>query len=64
MDGYEVARTLRSSALTAELPLIALTGYSTDADRRRSHEAGFAKHLVKPADPDELRQVLAEAVDR
>jgi CheY-like chemotaxis protein len=37
---------------------VALTGYGQDEDRRRSREAGFQFHLVKPIDPEELREVL------
>ena len=47
VDGYEVARTLRTR-LGHEVQLVALTGYGQEADRRRSVEAGFDAHLVKP----------------
>ena len=40
--------------------VVALTGYGQDEDRRRTREAGFDRHLVKPVDPEELREVLAE----
>jgi len=39
--------------------LIAVTAYNTDADRRRSQEVGFERHLVKPVDPDALFALLA-----
>jgi len=58
-DGYEVARRLRSNVLTAAVRLIAITGYGTDVDRQRVHEAGFDMHLVKPVDPDRLLTELA-----
>jgi CheY-like chemotaxis protein len=58
LDGYEVARKLRSNPATAKARLIAVTAYSQDEDRQRSHEAGFELHLVKPVDPDALRRVL------
>jgi CheY-like chemotaxis protein len=55
MDGYEVAKRLRSSPDGAgELKLIALSGYGRDKDRRRSEEAGFDVHLVKPTSVDVL----------
>jgi PAS domain S-box-containing protein len=59
LDGYGVARELRLNPTTARTRLLALTGYSQDEDKRRSREAGFDYHLVKPADPDELRKLLA-----
>ena len=40
---------------------VAVTGYGQDEDRRRTREAGFASHLVKPVDLDELLQLLATA---
>ncbi len=59
LDGYGVARELRLHPTTARVRLLALTGYGTEEDRRRSREAGFDHHLVKPADPDELQRLLA-----
>ena len=40
--------------------LVALTGWGQEDDRRRSREAGFDHHLVKPVDPQELERLLAE----
>src|SRR6266508_2176055 len=48
LDGYEVARALRGSATGKTAALIAVTGYGQAEDRRRSKEAGFDAHLVKP----------------
>jgi CheY-like chemotaxis protein len=56
MDGYEVARRIRSRGSRARL--VALTGYGQSEDVRRAREAGFDEHLVKPADPELLRQKL------
>jgi CheY-like chemotaxis protein len=60
MDGYELAQRLRSQA---ELPegvrMVAITGYGRDADRRRSKEAGFDAHLVKPVAFNALTCVIA-----
>jgi CheY-like chemotaxis protein len=56
-DGYEVARHLRSS-LGEGVFLIALTAYGSDQDRARAMEAGFNLHMSKPADIDQLRQML------
>jgi PAS domain S-box-containing protein len=59
LDGFGVARELRLNPTTARVRLLALTGYGQEEDRRRSHEAGFDHHLVKPADPEELLRLLA-----
>lgn len=61
MDGYQVARRLRERREMEKVVLIALTGYGQDDDRRRSQEAGFNAHLVKPVDLDALRSALAHA---
>jgi signal transduction histidine kinase len=61
MDGYEVARRIRANPANRHLSLIALTGWGQDEDRRRSVAAGFNHHLVKPADIDQLRQLLTVA---
>jgi CheY-like chemotaxis protein len=59
LDGYGVARALRANPATAGVRLLALTGYGQEEDRRRSREAGFDLHLLKPVEPDELGRVLA-----
>ena len=59
MDGYEVARCLRASESLAGTRLVAMTGYGQEKDRRRSEEAGFDHHLVKPVDLDLLQKLLA-----
>jgi PAS domain S-box-containing protein len=61
MTGYDVAKQLRADASQEGLRLIALTGFGQEEDRRRSKEAGFDAHVVKPVDPDELQRLLAEA---
>jgi two-component system, sensor histidine kinase len=58
MDGYEVARRIRESDGHSDTLLIALTGWGQDHDYRRSREAGFDHHLVKPPDIDRLRELL------
>ncbi len=58
MDGHEVARRIRSDPLSNKLRLIALTGWGSDADRRRTAQAGFDLHLVKPVDPQLLNSIL------
>ena len=59
MDGYEVARRLREPTGPDRPLLVALTGYGQEEDRRRSREAGFDHHLVKPVDPHALKDLLA-----
>jgi CheY-like chemotaxis protein len=58
MDGFELASRLRSMPALAGLRLIALTGYSHSEDRRRTREAGFDHHLIKPLDFDALDAAL------
>jgi PAS domain S-box-containing protein len=58
MDGYEVARELRSRPETKAIRLVAVTGYGQADDRRRSLEAGFDAHLTKPVSPDHLAEIL------
>jgi CheY-like chemotaxis protein len=60
MDGYEVARRLRAMRPKKRLLIIAVTGYGQEDDRRRSVEAGIDLHLVKPADPKVLLNLLRE----
>ena len=57
MDGYELARALRRE-LSEQPLLIAVTGYGMAEDRRRSREAGFDAHLVKPAAAAALQALL------
>jgi CheY-like chemotaxis protein len=59
LDGYEVARTLRSDASLRSARLIALTGYAQPEDCARAMEAGFDAHLAKPASIDELQDLIA-----
>ncbi|HEY7241608.1 MAG TPA: ATP-binding protein [Burkholderiales bacterium] len=59
MDGYEVARQIRSHQRTHRPTLVALTGWGQEEDRRRACEAGFDHHLVKPADIAALQALLA-----
>lgn len=58
MDGYAVAQALRADVATRDLHLIALTGYGREEERQKALAAGFDDHLVKPADPAALVEVL------
>ena len=64
-NGYDLARSLRQSRQTAACRLIAVTGWGQEEDRRRSHEAGFELHLVKPVEPQQIIDIVAaKAPDR
>jgi CheY-like chemotaxis protein len=60
MDGYEVARRLRRDPSLKNTVLAALTGWGQQEDRRRSAEAGFDHHLVKPPETRVLESLLAD----
>lgn len=59
IDGYELARRLRAQPSTANLPLLAMTGYGRAEDQKRAVEAGFDTHLVKPVNVDDVLATLA-----
>ena len=59
MNGYEVARRLLANPATASAKLIALTGWGTEDDIRKSKMAGFHAHLTKPVDPESVEALLA-----
>jgi PAS domain S-box-containing protein len=63
MDGYALARALREAGLV-HAALIAVTGYGREEDLRRSKEAGFDDHLVKPIDLATLRRITTRPADR
>ncbi len=60
LDGHEVCRRIREKAWGKDIVIIALTGWGQDDDRRKSEQAGFNGHLVKPVDYDNLLSLLAE----
>ena len=59
IDGYEVARRLRSGRVDGGIVLIALTGYGQTEDQRQALDAGFDLHLTKPVTPERLAQAIA-----
>ena len=59
MDGFEVARRIQAHPGGAAATLVAMTGWGQEEDRRRTREAGFAHHLVKPAELRTLRRLLS-----
>ncbi|MEN7529553.1 response regulator [Cupriavidus sp. DL-D2] len=60
MDGFETARRLREIPELRNARLVALTGFGQPDDRRRTRDAGFDMHLVKPADLNALTRLLDE----
>ena len=58
MNGYSVAKNIRSRSNEAQPLLIAVTGWGQDEDRRRSKDAGFDHHFTKPADFDLLLELI------
>jgi signal transduction histidine kinase/DNA-binding response OmpR family regulator len=58
MDGFEVAAHIRQQPRFVDLPIVAVTGYGQDADRRRTSAEGFVEHLVKPVDVHTLDRVI------
>jgi signal transduction histidine kinase len=63
MDGFEVARTLRATD-QRDLRLIAMTGYGGQQERARGMAAGFNDYLIKPVEPQELKKVLQQVLER
>jgi len=61
MDGYAVARALRSDPRLSSAFLVAVTGYASTEDARRAAGAGFDRHLGKPVPVEVLEEVLATA---
>ena len=59
LNGYEACRHIREQPWGREMFLIALTGWGQEEDRLRTAEAGFDRHMVKPADPEALMKLLA-----
>jgi len=62
MSGYEVCRRIRATAGGHRLPIVAMTGWGQDEDRRKSAEAGFDAHLVKPVDYGTLVRAVRQAM--
>ena len=60
MNGYQLARAIRSDPALAGIMLVALTGYGQEDDRRQALLAGFDHHLVKPVEVDHIQRLLAE----
>ena len=61
LSGHEIAARMRGELGMTETYIVALSGYGSEEDRRKSFHAGFDTHLVKPLDPTTLPDILAEA---
>ncbi|HEX4826533.1 MAG TPA: response regulator [Candidatus Polarisedimenticolaceae bacterium] len=58
MNGFDTAQRIREQPWGKDMTLVALTGWGQEEDRRRSMDAGFDGHLVKPVDFDDLMTLL------
>ena len=63
LNGYDTARRIREQPWGKDIVLLALTGWGQEDDRRRSHEAGFDHHLVKPVEFVALQELLGRPMD-
>jgi CheY-like chemotaxis protein len=59
LNGYDACRLIRAQPWGRQVVLVAQTGWGQEEDRRRTEEAGFDGHLVKPVDPEALMRLLA-----
>jgi PAS domain S-box-containing protein len=61
LNGYDAARRIREQRQDNRMVIVAMTGWGQEEDKRKSKEAGFDRHLVKPVDPGLLEELLASA---
>jgi CheY-like chemotaxis protein len=61
LNGYDAARRIREERHDQRLVIVAMTGWGQEEDKRKSKEAGFDQHLVKPVDPGLLDELLESA---
>ncbi len=64
IDGYEVTKRIREQPMLKNIVLVAMTGYGSVEDLRRSDDAGFNHHLVKPADFMKVKVILASVTEK
>ena len=60
LNGWDVVRMFRQDPLFRTLKIYAVTAYSSDEDRRKSRDAGFDQHLVKPIGTAQLEELLSQ----
>ena len=61
LNGYDTARQIRQQPWGKHVVLVALTGWGQDDDRRKSQDAGFDSHMVKPIQLQDLEKLLASS---
>jgi len=64
MDGFDVARRLKSNPATSKIPVVFMTALAASDDRRRGFEAGAVGYVVKPFDPVYLGDTVRKTLDR
>jgi PAS domain S-box-containing protein len=64
LNGYEACRRIRARPHGQDVVVAALSGWGQDEDKRKSHAAGFDRHLTKPLQPGDLEALLASAAER
>ena len=64
LNGFEVAERLRAQAAFQDTVLVAVTGYGQEKDRKRTKDAGFDYHLVKPAEFSDIQEILVAVAER
>ena len=64
MDGYEVARAMEADPTLRGIFRVAISGYALPADIARAGDAGFHRHIAKPANPEDIRGALLEVDGR
>ncbi|HEU5310648.1 MAG TPA: ATP-binding protein, partial [Candidatus Eisenbacteria bacterium] len=64
LNGYDAARRIREQPWGGALPLVALTGWGLEEDRRQAKESGFDRHIVKPVDVGTLRTLISELPEK
>ncbi|HYJ32606.1 MAG TPA: response regulator, partial [Candidatus Binatia bacterium] len=62
MNGYDACRAIRSEPWGRDIFIIALTGWGQAEDRDRTRAAGFDLHVVKPAEPATIAEILARPI--
>jgi CheY-like chemotaxis protein len=63
MDGYSLAKAIRAVPGYAGVPMVALSGFGSEADRAKSRAAGFDRHMLKPFDLTDLERMLELGVE-
>ena len=64
LNGYEACRRIRAQAAGSAMTIVAVTGWGQPEDRRKSQEAGFDRHMVKPVDPADIAELLDATTPR